>query len=55
MFFFVQFFFMAMDTVCPLAEYYCVLNLQPEAENEAECQRQRQSSVKWDMEFFLLV
>jgi len=38
LFFFALFFCMKMDTLCPLAEYYCVLYLEPEADMEAECQ-----------------
>lgn len=45
MFCLAPFFFMKTETLCPLAEYYCVLNFQPEAENEAECQTAQYNGI----------
>lgn len=38
MFFSAKFYLIKVDTACAPEDYGCVLNLQPEPENEAECQ-----------------
>lgn len=50
MFFFAPFFFVKRDTLCPLAEHYCVLNLQPEAEDKTECQIAQYNGI-WSFSF----
>lgn len=50
MFLFSSFALMKADTLCPLAEYYCVLKLEPEAGHEAECQRAQHNGI-WSFSF----